>query len=403
MAGAEIVVDNLLCFLTTAKADFSGNSLFDLACCFYSYENIKQSKTVLANLLHKDISWRRDPEKKKKELKDVTDWTNELQESKVKVKFVSDSYKGMPPVGLDFIGPLISNLSDEVTKINNMLPNFLDIKSEVRNTADTVRQLKVEMKDMNKKFSSAVAGIEEAANDLTQDDINIISDLRTFRNSMDAGRSSFGAFNLNRDPSSHSEVLKESTDVSDRDVFSVTTKVSDPSTGAISKEKRSENKNSRSSVPVDRHNKSLPSPLNAEGEKENIEISNKDGDGWTLVTGRKHRRARSSGNPHTVKASNSSYRLLGARKVIGTTMRAVRRTADVFLGRVAKDVTVDGIKDYVKDNFNINVQTVECLKIQSEHFNAFKVTVFMDERDILFNAELWPEGIIVNKFYKRRN
>ena len=73
MAGAEIVVDNLLCFLTTAKADFSGSSISDLACCFYSHENIKQSKTVLANLLHKDISWRRDPEKKKKDLKDVTD------------------------------------------------------------------------------------------------------------------------------------------------------------------------------------------------------------------------------------------------------------------------------------------------------------------------------------------
>ena len=83
-------------------------------------------------------------------------------------------------------------------------------------------------------------------------------------------------------------------------------------------------------------------------------------------------------------------------------MRAVRRTADVFLGRVDKEVEADNIKEYIKDNFEVNVQNIESVEILSKQFNAFKITVFLEERDKLFNAELWPEGMIVNKFYKRR-
>ena len=182
MAGAgEVIIDNLLCFLNSAAADFSNDVLCDLAHCFCSHENIKNSKTTLANLLGRDISWRRDPEKKKKDLKDVMDFLKELTDSKAKCKFVCNSYKGMPPVGLDFIGPLISNLSEEVTKINDVLPKILDIKSEMRNTTDTVRQLRTDVIEINKKLSSAVAGIADAANDINQEDISILNDLRSFR------------------------------------------------------------------------------------------------------------------------------------------------------------------------------------------------------------------------------
>ena len=84
-------------------------------------------------------------------------------------------------------------------------------------------------------------------------------------------------------------------------------------------------------------------------------------------------------------------------------MRAVRRTVDVFLGRVDKEVTIDNVKDYIKDTFDVMVQSVESVEIQSKQFNAFKITVHTEGRETLFNDVLWPEGMIVNKFYKRRN
>ena len=64
-------------------------------------------------------------------------------------------------------------------------------------------------------------------------------------------------------------------------------------------------------------------------------------------------------------------------------MRAVRRTADVFLGRVDKEVTVDNIKDYIKDTFDVMVQSIESVEIQSKQFNVFKITVLTEERETL--------------------
>ena len=51
MAGAgEVVTDNLLCFLKSAKDDYSEDALFQTAYSFYSHENVKSSKGKLANL-----------------------------------------------------------------------------------------------------------------------------------------------------------------------------------------------------------------------------------------------------------------------------------------------------------------------------------------------------------------
>ena len=58
--------------------------------------------------------------------------------------------------------PSLSNLVKEITKINEILPKILDIKTEVINTADTVRQMKVDIVDIRNKFSNAVSGMQEA-------------------------------------------------------------------------------------------------------------------------------------------------------------------------------------------------------------------------------------------------
>ena len=56
--------------------------------------------------------------------------------------------------------PLLVNISEEVNKINDVLPDILDIKTEVTNTADTLKNLKVDFVDLDRKFSCAVKGME---------------------------------------------------------------------------------------------------------------------------------------------------------------------------------------------------------------------------------------------------
>ena len=55
----------------------------------------------------------------------------------------------MLPVGLEFIAPILIDLSGEINKINSILPNILDIKSAVINTADTVRDFKKDLTNLH--------------------------------------------------------------------------------------------------------------------------------------------------------------------------------------------------------------------------------------------------------------
>ena len=84
------------------------------------------------------------------------------------------------------IAPLIINLCTEVSKINEILPKVLDIKTEVSNTADAVRQIHVEMTDVKAMFKSAVDGIKAEFSEITDEDISVCGDLRTFRRSLNA-------------------------------------------------------------------------------------------------------------------------------------------------------------------------------------------------------------------------
>ena len=46
-----------------------------------------------------------------------------------------------------------------------------------------------------------------------------------------------------------------------------------------------------------------------------------------------------------------------------------------FLGRVDTEITCDGMKEYIRDDFSIEVIYVKQLVIRSNEFNAFKITV----------------------------
>lgn len=412
----ETILNSLLCFLNSAKQDFSNDSILHILDAFYSHENIKVAKTTLVNLLHKDLIWRRDPEKKMKDLRDVIEYHEELKKSKMKVNFVCNTYKGMPPMGFEYIAPMISNLSEEIVKINDVLPKILDIKSQVVNTADTVRQLRSDVIDMKGSFNKAVSGIEEATNDITDKDIAVLNDIRSFRMSLGNSNSLVTEQQLLDDEvisleMTYAQSLQTSPKTSDRrgkDGWrerNSETSVKDSLTGAIAKDKSLKSNKKKESYQKVNKDPDIVSNIHpienetpANSEEVNGERGSSEGDGgWKVVGVRPRPRNRHAGSrPH------SNYRVMGSRKDDHSLMKAVKRTADVFLGRVDKSVKADEIIQYIEDSFNVVAEKVEVLKIKSDQFNAFKITVPSIERDKLFNSELWPEGIVVNKYYNRR-
>ena len=71
MGDTVYIVKSILCFINWAYADYSYDSLLEVAYSLYSHEEIKVAKELLCTLLKKDLIWRRDPDKKRKYLKDI--------------------------------------------------------------------------------------------------------------------------------------------------------------------------------------------------------------------------------------------------------------------------------------------------------------------------------------------
>ena len=69
--------------------------------------------------------------------------------------FVSNTYKRAPPIDLEFITPISTNLTEKITKINYFLPKIMNICSEVSNTADTIRNFKSTLVSIDSKIKTS--------------------------------------------------------------------------------------------------------------------------------------------------------------------------------------------------------------------------------------------------------
>ena len=396
----NIIINNVFCFINSAKCDYPKETLKDVAFSFYTHEDIKAAKTEICNLLRKDIQWRRDPEKKKKDLSDVIEFHEELMSKRNNFKFVCTSYKAMPLLGMEMIAPLLLNLTTEINKINELLPKIVDIKSEVLNTADTVRQVRVEMADIKTMFTNAVDGMQAAAGDIANDDANLLQDLHSFRKSLTSAEGSTineiiryenevvpvldisteeeegkkrEAISLEEDDAQNSFVKDISEDLSNL--------VTNKRTGAISKVPENVHSSSDlySEVLKRVHNRKFPK--NTAKQVKSINVY----------------------NSKTVNSNQTNNnRVKGVRKGDGCpSFKSVKRSADVFLNRVHSDTSIAIIRDYIKDTFNVGCINIEQIKIKTQDYNAFKITVPLHERDLLFRSELWPEDVVVGKYYNR--
>ena len=93
--------------------------------------------------------------------------------------FVTDSYKRMSPVGLEIFGPMFRTLTEDTLEIKKLLPKMVDIKTEVCNATDTIRNIKMDLREIKNKFNRAVEGMEEAAKDITMNEAQALDELES--------------------------------------------------------------------------------------------------------------------------------------------------------------------------------------------------------------------------------
>ena len=301
--------------------------------------------------------------------------------------------------------PILSNLADDITKINEMLPKILDIKTEVINTADTVRHMKIDIVDIRNKFKNAISGMEAASKNMCDTEVNVIKELQSFRQSIGPNDVFHVSENIRvRSPGRDGDISYAETvrmDFSNNSAIADSEKrgnltdiiprsVDDARTGAVSKVKKNMNQSTKL---IKRSNRIAKRRINSASQSSSS-ASVIDND-WKVV------RSRNRICRERIINSKNEAKVTGMRRTEGGSFKAAVRMADIFVGRVDNDATVVNVEDYIKSNLAVDPISVTKLDIRSDIYCAFKVNVKLSDRDKLFNEELWPEDIIVNKFYNR--
>ena len=72
------------------------------------------------------------------------------------------------------------------------------------------------------------------------------------------------------------------------------------------------------------------------------------------------------------------------------------------MGRLSGKSPPSDLEEYCK-SLGINTRKVVRLPYKSDWYSCFMVSVSESDRQTLLNADLWPEGVKIRKFYKHRS
>ena len=71
---------------------------------------------------------------------------------------------------------------------------------------------------------------------------------------------------------------------------------------------------------------------------------------------------------------------------------------NMFVFRVQKDTSDKDLSDYILSN-GIIPQELACVSNPDSMFKSYKLSVSLSHSKAAFNANIWPEGIRIGKFY----
>ena len=127
-------VDNLICYVTTARHSMKTNEIIRICITFYKETDILRSKEYLCQLVEeRNIHWCNE-DRLVNEMKDIMDIITRCDDKdKTLPKFVADSYDGLPPTsGFEVVANYIVQLIDELTHLRKELAQLKENRQEER-------------------------------------------------------------------------------------------------------------------------------------------------------------------------------------------------------------------------------------------------------------------------------
>ena len=421
--GRNIVIDNILCYLSTSRDSMKKDDIIRTCLAFYKLDDIVKSKEVLFSFIGEKPKHRRGEDRLVNEVQDIMFVFERCEIENVKLpKFVSDSYNGLPPTsGFEVVAHHIISLIDEISSLrkevvalkearladnilqqnNDILQeDVLTIKGELRKLNHAIIESNIRRNSLLlsnvegsclEKLNSSKDGVIQSV-DNECEPLNIDCAQSHVSNVSANEKNSNGTVD-SVSPSApevpHDQLLM------DRLLFDEGGPPSAPSFSEVcsrpSKVSQSDSGGSgclNVAQNIGVFNSGMPlSHNNAVSMESRVsdDCSVRDGDGFQLVQSKKKKK-----------------NIIGSKKESNSVLKSAVKSADIFIGNCDTDVTAETLSKYIRDELQVNVLKCESLVTRYDNYSSFKVTLRVNDRVKLLNSDVWPEGIICRKFYSRR-
>ena len=342
------VLNDVLCYISSARDALSHEKIILNALAFYDTEAVKQAKEVIFGILKEKPIKRKTcsshPNPTVADLEDILQMFDKAESNVNLPRFVAAGFLSMPPSSaFESLASVMCSLRDEVSAL----------RLEV-----------TEIRKANERDFKALDNVGCIIQDVAEIKLLLHSSPGNNEKNQSAGLECV-----------LDGVISQDTDVSfnqlSHENFEVQSTLNVPST-------------LKNNPPI---RKSYSEALQLERKS-------------SLVTQRVFERGGgASTNPRRVRPVTRRKLNISGTKKNSNGLSSGLRILDLFVGGCGLNTTEGDLTKYCSEN-NITVKKCEMLDSRSEWTKSFKISVDASIRDKLLEAEFWPTGIFVRKFFR---
>ena len=122
MPVADIVLNDVLCYITTSRASLTTDNIVTNAAAFFSQEKIHAAKQTICSHASEKVIVRRGTREESVpilDLKDILAMVNRCETKDIKLPtYRANTFDSLPRIGLESVAGVILSLNDELTALN---------------------------------------------------------------------------------------------------------------------------------------------------------------------------------------------------------------------------------------------------------------------------------------------
>ena len=357
----SIIVNDVLCYISTSRNDLTNDVIKNNVCSFYNCEEILDAKILLFNAVNSTPISRKGEKKENRNVQDILDLFVQCEnEGKSLPQYCASRYNSMPATNDERYLQKMSYITDIILNLQREFDDFKKSKDLPCNCNSLIASLKNDI--ISSSNCKKICTLEKTT--------QTVSDLISSTDS----------------PS----LLENKTTNANRTKQEVKAKDSDVSKNSKSTKMDGNIRPSDEEVVINRERKTYSQALNIDNETETLSSSlHNDSSSWHLVTNRKQRKVR----PKITGNKTENFK-------IG--LSAAPRYFDVFIGGLNQDTSENLLTQYCKQDVDVDVVNCIALKSKLLHRKCFKVTINYEDKNKMFQENVWPALINVREFEHRK-